>query len=232
MLDHISVPQNIPEHRCILLNDRGIGDHIDHPLQSLLHSVLQGKRQRGYCFSAPCRYCQGVNAPGQSCLFLAFRKNGTSVPVQFRVPRKPGCNVGVQPFQQYGKRIIASTLRLPLCHETLRIQKVSIHQTGIEHSCPHKQDIRIGDGGLPAGPGQCPFPMTGWDSSGLGFSDPACTGGCAGVVQSGIAKVWKSPMMPHHTAGRSFLPDFCAFQRPGGGMIHRRAAMQPFLKTL
>ena len=72
VLYHVCFPQNVPEYPGVLLDDGGVGDHIDHPVQALGDGVVQGKGQGGNGFSAPCGNGQAIKPPGLRCLFDAL----------------------------------------------------------------------------------------------------------------------------------------------------------------
>ena len=130
----VFVPQDVPE--CIggLVDDGSVGDHIDDPGLVVGHGVGERKGQGGNGLAAAGGDGQGVKAGG---LFLTGCKAALQDLAALAVQRigrgQPGGNVLPQFLEQLGKGRIPAARHGVFPHEGFGVQKVSVHQAGIEH---------------------------------------------------------------------------------------------------
>ena len=137
VLHHIVFAQNISKNRGVLFYDGGIWNHIDHAIQPIFHSMLQGESQRRNGFPSAGRYCQRIDASRQRSLLHTGCKDRAPVFVQLRIAGKPRLYIGIQTLKKSWKRITSTALRHVSRHKLFRIQIVSVYQTGIQHPHPH-----------------------------------------------------------------------------------------------
>ena len=232
MLHNIVISQYLPEYSRVLLYDGGVGDHINNSVHAVLHRVLQSKSQRRNGFPTAGGHGQRVDASGPGGFLQTLRQNGTALPIEGRISRKPRRDIGIQPPQQYRQRVITAPLGWVLRHEGFRIQIIRIHQTGIQHPHPHGQEIWVGDGWTVSGPGQSACPVTGGDAACHGFFDSTRTGGHTGIIRFGIAKIRQAAVMPHYAACHGIFAELCAFQSTCGGMVCFGPTVQPLLEGI
>ena len=135
VLQHIAAPQNIPEHLGVLVDDGGIRDDVDHPLHPMFHRMTQRKGQRRHRLSPTGRDGQRVKAFWLTPRFYTGVQYLTAQPVQLTPGLLPRLDIRLQPRQQR-RDIIVSAPPAFTVHEPLRIQKIGVHQAGIEHSRP------------------------------------------------------------------------------------------------
>lgn len=62
MLQHVPIAQNRAEFLCRLLDDRGVGDHINHAALLIVLGVFKRKGQGGERFAAAGRHGEGKQA--------------------------------------------------------------------------------------------------------------------------------------------------------------------------
>ena len=135
VLQHVAVAQNIPEYLGVLLDDGGIGNNVDHPPHPVGHDVAQGKGQGCHSLPATGGNRQGVYALGLVAGLQAGVQNFAAQAVQFRFRILPWRDMGFQPGQKRFHIIVPAPAPVSV-HECFGIQKVRVHQAGIEHPCP------------------------------------------------------------------------------------------------
>ena len=121
------------ESLCRLFNDGGVRDNIDYPPQTMPSGVSQGKGQGCHRLSAAGGYGEGKKSGLLSLpLLKAALQNLTALAVQFTLWRKPARYVVMEHVPQMlcGKLVLCPALCL---HKGLGVQKVGVHQTGVEH---------------------------------------------------------------------------------------------------
>ena len=235
MFQHIAVSQNIPEHLCILLDDGGVGDHIDHPFHSVLCSVSQSKRKRRRRFSTAGRDRQRVNALWFTAGFHAGIQDLAAQAVQLRLRIFPSSNMGFQPFQERRDLVISAPSAVPV-HELLSIQKIGVYQAGVEHPRPEGsfQPVSLRRGG------RCVRRQRNAALAAVlqaSFRDAPLqsTVKCAvpSPVHPRVSKVRQAAVMSRDAGRRVKVPTLRARHRSGGGMIHPwSTAQQPVLEAL
>ena len=138
VFQYIAASQNIPEHLGVLVNDGGIRDDVDHPLHPVFRRMAQRKGQRRHRLSTAGRDGQCVNAFWFTACIQAGVQDLTAQPVQLCLGLLPWLDIRLQPCQQRGDIIVSAPPSLTV-HKLFRIQKVGVHQTGIEHPCPERR---------------------------------------------------------------------------------------------
>ena len=123
-------------------------------------------------------------------------------------------------------------VQLCTSHKCFRIQKIRVHQAGVEHpnkehhiqlagdlwiSCRRQVDF------CPPGVIRRKFPKT-------GPPQPATKGRVIFMVRVASA-IGQTAMMSHDSERRPILPDFAALKRACGGMVHTLGrSVEPLLK--
>ena len=134
MLDDIFFSQHFPENFGGLVDDGGIGDHINHPVLVGGLGMGQGEGQRGDCFAAPGRNCQGVEPagsglPGVETLLQDF----TALLIEGCGGILPGGNVLLQALEQNRNGIVSAPGGGAAQHKGFGVQKIRVHQAGVQH---------------------------------------------------------------------------------------------------
>ena len=207
MLQHIVVSQDIPKDRSILLNNGGIGDHVDHPPHPVLHRMAQREGQGRHRLSTAGGNRQGIDA----AFPLSFLQTGiqdlAAEAVQFRCRCLPFCDIRLQAPKERQDIVVPTPPSVSL-HELLRIQEIRVYQAGVEHPRP--------EGSLqPVLRGRT-FPGKRWQTNAAvaaafqiaflpSLLKPAKEGHIPRLVHFGTPKVRQTGMMPHN-AGRRIAP--------------------------
>ena len=128
-------PQNVPKYLGCLLNDGGIWYNINHTVFVVGSGMRQSICQRRHCFSAAGGNRQRVKAAWifAACPFALLQQERALL-IQCTLGRFPLGGIRLQPFPQH---LHGSGCIRPLCplHEGFCIQKITIYQAGIHHSC-------------------------------------------------------------------------------------------------
>ena len=97
VLQHIAASQNIPEHLGVLVDDRGIRNHINYPPHPVFHRVAQRKGQRRHRFSSAGWDCQRVNALWFTARSYTSIQDFTAQPIQLCLGLLPWFDIRLQP---------------------------------------------------------------------------------------------------------------------------------------
>ena len=233
MLDHVGFPQDPAKHFRVLLNDGGIGDHIDDPTHIVFYRVAQRKGQRGDRLAAAGGHGQGINALGTVARVQTALQNLTAAAVQVVFRREEACNMPLQPVQKYGKGIVFPARNGTAGHKFLGVQIIRIDQTGIEHPRPERtgkiiaeeirfrRDLR-----------QITIPGVGRDSALNSPLQPPDKGGIPWLIGDEVSEVRQSAVMAHHAASGHERILFGTLDGPGCGVVDLRAVVKTSLKSL
>ncbi len=233
MLQHIFLSQDIPKNLGVLLNDGGIGNHINQPAQSMRAGVTQGKGQRGRCLAAPGGNSEGIQPWGLSLsLFHTALQHCAPLPVQLRFGREPAGDMGLELVPQYFYRVPAAPFLYFSRHKCLGVQKIRVYQTGVEHPGEEYLLQKIGE----------LFPV---DHRQLNFLPPSLIGfklsqgsllhaAAKGIVLIVVAlppAVGQTSVVPRDSKGGTELIQLTTLRRAGGGVVNLCPSVQPALES-
>ena len=109
VLHHIVLPQNGSKNFRILLNDGGIGNYVDDPVQPVLHRMLQGEGKGGHRFPSSGGNREGIHPPGLGRGAQTLLQNFTAAAVQLCLWREPTSDMRIESLQQHRHGVIAIT---------------------------------------------------------------------------------------------------------------------------
>ena len=232
MTQHIFGPEILCEDVHGLVDNRGVGDDINDPIQSECIGLRQGKGQRRKGLAAAGGDGKGVKAPLVRC---TVAETTAQDPIAGRVD---GFGIaGVQPPNRLGLhfcvqlsdgRAVASVRRCTE-HKGLGVQKVGIYKAGVEH--PGIEAVRIA-----ADPGESGGGVLWYLYSGLPwlyrpFGAAQQSGVIGGVV--GGASVGQAAVMACHGKCRGDAALFQQHLSTGSGVIDLLGtAKKPALKGI
>ena len=140
VFDHV-LAEDPPENIRGLLDNGGVGDDVDYPLQVVAHGVVQGKSQRGKCFAPARGHGQGKKPRRIIGLGQALVQNLLTDAVDLApggLGREP-VKVAIQERLHllYGG-VTSSDSGPAWVHKSLGVQKISVHQAGKKESDPQR----------------------------------------------------------------------------------------------
>ena len=223
VLDDVVLPQYAPKDEGVLLDDGGVGDHVDDAPHAVLQGVPQREGQRSNGLAAARGHGQRVDSPWVGARLRAALQNPAAQAVQFALGRVKARNVPLQPFPEFGQGIISSALNLPAGHELLGVQVVRIHQAGIEHPRPQGQAIAvIPEIRLRRAGGQLSAPPAGRLGTLHALLQPSTERRVSGHVHVGIPIIRQAAVVPDHAAGGHPGSDPRAFDGASGRVVDLR----------
>ena len=129
--------EDLAEHIRCLLNDAGVGNGIDDTALVVRQRMLQRKGQAGESFAAARWHREREEARWQGRLGTALAQDVCAQGVHRVVRNRHGCHVHVErlPHLRQCRKTFAAggPARVEVC---LRVEKVSIHQAGEQHTHP------------------------------------------------------------------------------------------------
>ena len=237
MLHHVLIAQNIPKDLRVLVDDAGVGDDVDDALHLMLHCMAERKGKRRNRFAA-------ARGDGQAVQALRIFAATQAAPQHFVAQRaevglglfQPFGNVRLQLFQQRGHGIADAARLFFLAERALRIQKISIHQTGEQHPDVHGSQAHI----IPRKPRRCGLnacwqgnltaPRGGIVAAGQLFVQPCAQ--CA-IIEAGTgSQVGQTAVMPRNGKRRVHIAQICRRSRPGSAVIHLGGVFRVTLAAL
>ena len=237
MLHHVLITQNIPKDLRVLVDDAGVGNDVDDALHLMLHCMAERKGKRRNRFAA-------ARGDGQAVQALRIFAATQAAPQHFVAQLaevglgffQPFGNVRLQLFQQRGHGIADAARLFFLAERALRIQKISIHQTGKQHPDVHGSQAHI----IPRKPRRCGLnacwqanltaPRGGIVAAGQFFVQPCAQ--CA-IIEAGTgSQVGQTAVMPRNGKRRVHIAQICRLPCPGSAVIHLGGVFRVTLAAL
>ena len=145
VLQYVLFSKDVAEDIRRLFDDRCIRNHVDDALQAVLQRVAEREGGSRKGLSPACRDCQREEPRRIGRRALARGADFRTKPVDGRARGRRLLGVQVQKEdgrEGFQRSAWSAKLRTIRIHERFRVQKVSVHQTGIEHANPE------GNGGI------------------------------------------------------------------------------------
>ena len=232
VLQHVLRPKDGSELLGGLLDDGGVGDHIDDPPQSPGPSLGQGEGQRGHRLSAPGGDGEGKQAGGLGFAHPdTLLQNGAAAGVQLSLRGKPAGDMALEPLPKVIQR--SGVLRPGgAVHKGLGVQEIRVRQTGKQHPGKEHQGQRLRAAGGRSGGGEGdlfrPGGAVGQHAPFRALHPSQKGSGIRGVPLS--ASVREAAVVSRRRKGGERLPHTPAGKGAGGGVIHLGAAGKAALK--